>query len=105
MRALLLLWFAPLATVLSWYFLSLADIGQTIGGVYLSRDLNESVFLIYGHLLGIEPDRLPGMFASAIAFDTALLFAIVAFRRRRAIAAWCDRRWKRAETTGGSRAR
>ena len=61
MRALLILWFTPLAAAFGWYFLSLADVGQTLGGVYLSRDLNEGVFLVYGELLGVEPERLPAM--------------------------------------------
>ncbi|ORE99002.1 DUF6105 family protein [Aurantimonas sp. 22II-16-19i] len=88
MRALLILWFTPLVAAFGWYFLSLADVGRTFGGVYLSRDLNEGVFLVYGELLGVEPDRLPAMLAAGIGLDTALVTGIVAFRRRRRIAAW-----------------
>lgn len=94
MRALLILWFTPLAAAFGWYFLSLADVGQTFGGVYLSRDLNEGVFLIYGELLGVEPERLPAMLAAGIGLDTALVAAFVAFRRRKRIAAW----WASRET-------
>ena len=88
MRGLLILWFTPLISFCGWYFLSLADVGQTFGGIYLSRDLNEGVFMIYGHLLGVEPDRLPAMFAAGLALDSAVLLGFIAFRRRRAIAAW-----------------
>lgn len=88
MRALLILWFTPLAAFFGWYFLSLADVGSSFGGFFLSRDLNEGIFLIYGHILGVAPERLPGLFAWGIACDSAVLFAIVGYRRRRAIAAW-----------------
>ncbi|NDW06315.1 DUF6105 family protein [Jiella pacifica] len=90
MRAILILSLAPTALLFGWYWLSLADIGGSFGGVYLSREMNEGVFLLLGRLLQVEPEHLPGMFTSGFAFDAALLFGFLAFRRRRALAVWCS---------------
>ncbi|MCE7028239.1 DUF6105 family protein [Jiella avicenniae] len=87
MRAVLILSLAPGAMLFGWYWLSLADVGEIVGGVYLSREANEGVFLLLGGLLQVSPDRLPGMLASGIATDAALLLGFLAFRRRRALAA------------------
>ncbi|WAP68742.1 DUF6105 family protein [Jiella pelagia] len=88
MRTVLILGLAPTAMLFGWYWLSLADVGSSVGGVLLSRQMNEGVFFLLGHLLGVEPDRVPGMLASGIAFDTALLLGFVMIRRRRAIGRW-----------------
>lgn len=86
MRALLALWAAPLVLFWGWYFLSLND--MNFGYVMLSRPLHDLVFELYGNMLGIDPATIPGLVAEACLFDTMLLLAIWAFRRRRAIAAW-----------------
>lgn len=88
MRKLLALWIGPLAFFWGWYFLSLND----LGGVFFSRALHDQVFNMYGTLLGIEPTAIPGMIAEALAVDSLILFAIIAFRRRRRIAAWWESR-------------
>lgn len=88
MRAVLILGLAPAAMLFGWYWLSLADVGSSVGGVLLSRQMNEGVFFLLGHMLGVEPDHVPGMLASGIAFDTALLLAFVIFRRREAVRRW-----------------
>ncbi|MCQ0986643.1 DUF6105 family protein [Jiella marina] len=88
MRTLVILWFAPLAFFWGWYYLSLLDVGSQVGGVFLSRQLNDHVFAIYGNLLGMDPAAIPGLIAEAILLDSLLLLAILAFRRRRKIAAW-----------------
>ncbi|MCB8837091.1 DUF6105 family protein [Aurantimonas sp. VKM B-3413] len=95
MRTLLKLWLAPLVVFWSWHFLSLAD----IGGVIFSRELHDRVYLIYGTMLGIDPDAIPGMVAKALVFDSAILFAFVALRRRRAIAQWWRERRTSAQPT------
>ena len=82
MRALLLLWIAPLVLFWGWYFLSLND--MNFGYVMLSRQL-------YGEMLGIDPALIPGMIAKACVFDSFLVAGIVAFRRRRQISAWWHR--------------
>lgn len=89
MRALLLLWITPLALFWGWYFLSLND--MNFGYVMLSRQLHDLVFQLYGEMLGIDPALIPGMVAKACIFDSFLVAGIIAFRRRRQIAAW----WRR----------
>ncbi|MFE0015781.1 DUF6105 family protein [Mesorhizobium sp. NPDC059054] len=89
MRTLLLLWIAPLTLFWGWYFLSLND--MNFGYVMLSRQLHDLVFELYGEILGIDPALIPGMVAKACVFDSFLVAGIVAFRRRRQIAAWWSR--------------
>ncbi len=88
MRKLLALWLGPLAFFWGWYFLSLND----LGGVFFSRALHDQVFNMYGTMLGIEPTAIPGMIAEALVVDSLILGAIVAFRKRRKIAAWWENR-------------
>lgn len=90
MRTLLLLWIAPLVLFWGWYFLSLND--MNFGYVMLSRQLHDLIFELYGEILGIDPALIPGMVAKACVFDSFLVAGIVAFRRRRQIAAWWRRR-------------
>ena len=86
MRYVLILWAAPLALFWGWFFLSLND--MNFGYVMLSRQLHDLVFQLYGEILGIDPAAIPGMVAKACVLDSLFLFAILAFRRRKAIAAW-----------------
>lgn len=89
-RTLLILWLAPLSFFWSWYFLSLNDIN--FGTIFFSRALHDEVFLIYGHILGVDPQAIPGMAAKAIGVDSIFLAGLIAFRKRRAIKAFYDRR-------------
>jgi hypothetical protein len=50
--------------------------------------LHDLVFQLYGDMLGIDPALIPGMVAKACVFDTLLLMAFWAFRRRRVIGDW-----------------
>ena len=86
MRTLLLLWITPLVLFWVWYFLSLND--MNFGYVMLSRQLHDMVFQLYGEILGIDPAIIPGMVARACVFDSFLVAGIIAFRRRKKIAAW-----------------
>lgn len=88
MRTLLVLWLAPLAIFWSWYFLSLNDVSDLV----FSRALHDHVFAVYGEMLGIDPSTIPPMIAKALVFDSLVLGAIIAFRRRRRIAEWWRRR-------------
>ena len=90
MRALFVLWVAPLVLFWGWFFLSLNDI--SFGYVMLSRQLHDMVFQLYGQMLGIDPAVIPGMVARACVFDGLLLLGLVAFRRRRRIAEWIRQR-------------
>ena len=76
MKWFLILWAGPIALLGSWYGLSYYD--MSFGVFMLTRDAHDLVFRIYGHILGIPPESIPPL----------VLRAIVAFRRRRQIAAW-----------------
>ena len=89
MRALAIFWAAPLGLFWSWYFLSLNDL--SFGTLFFSRKLHDLVFAIYGQILGVSPDELPGMLARACLFDSLVVFAIIAFRRRRQLAGAFER--------------
>lgn len=90
MRWLLFFWALPLSLFWGWYFLSLNN--MHMGYVMLTRQAHDLVFELYGQTLGIDPAIIPGMVAKACVFDTFLLAGILAFRRRKAIAAWLRER-------------
>lgn len=90
MRYLLWLWLLPLVLFWGWFGLSYYDVN--FGLLIFRRDLHDLVFQIYGQMLGIDPATIPGLFLKACIFDSALIFAIVAFRKRRAIRAWWEKR-------------
>lgn len=86
MKWLLIFWAGPIVLLGTWYGLSYYD--MNFGFIILSRQVHDLVFQIYGNILGIPPDELPGLVLRAVIFDSFLLFSILAFRRRRAIVAW-----------------
>jgi len=86
MKWFLFLWAGPVALLFGWYFLSLND--MSFGIFMLTREAHDLVFRIYGNILGIDPALLPPMVLRAIAVDSLFVVALVAFRRRKKIAAW-----------------
>ncbi len=80
MRVLLVLWAVPLVFFWSWYALSANDL--SFGTIFLSRQLHDVVFDLYGRTLGVPASAVPPMMAWACAFDTCLILAIAAFRWR-----------------------
>jgi hypothetical protein len=86
MKYVVAIWASPLVLFWGWYFLSLNDIN--FGTVYLTRQLHDLVFQLYGQMLGVAPGSIPGMIAEACIFDTLVVVALWALRRRRAIIAW-----------------
>jgi hypothetical protein len=86
MRYILLFWAAPLGFFWGWYFLSLNDF--SMGTHFFSRKLHDLVFTIYGNILGVEPDLIPALVAKACVFDTLLIAAILALRKRQSIIQW-----------------
>lgn len=86
MRYLIAAWVAPLGLFWGWYFLSYYD--MNFGYVMLSRQLHDLVFQLYGDTLGIDPATIPGLVAKACVFDSLIVAAIWAVRRRRVIAGW-----------------
>jgi len=90
MKWFLFLWAGPIALLASWYGLSYYD--MNFGIFMLTRDAHDLVFQIYGHILGIPPEDLPPLVLRAIVFDSFLVLAIIAFRRRRQIRSWWQAR-------------
>jgi hypothetical protein len=96
MKWFLILWAGPVALLISWYGLSYYD--MSFGFFMLTRQTHDLVFQIYGGILGIPPETIPPLVARAIVFDSLIVFSIIAFRKRREIAAW----WRRRHQLSGS---
>lgn len=90
MKWFLILWAGPVLLLTGWYGLSYYDI--SLGFFMLTRQTHDLVFQIYGNILGIPPETIPPLVARAIVLDSLIVFAIIAFRKRRQIAAWWRRR-------------
>jgi hypothetical protein len=86
MRYILLFWALPMGFFWAWFGLSYYDIN--FGLLFFSRGVHDFAFEFYGNLLGIDPATIPPLVARACVVDTALIFGIYAFRKRREIAAW-----------------
>ncbi|MAY63811.1 MAG: hypothetical protein CML29_16535 [Rhizobiales bacterium] len=80
MKWFIALWAAPMALICSWYTLSYYDLN--FGLTFLSRDLHDLVFIVYGNILGVPPEDVPPMVFKAILVDTALVVAILLLRRK-----------------------
>ncbi|TNM65166.1 DUF6105 family protein [Aliirhizobium smilacinae] len=98
MKWFLVLWAGPVALLGSWYGLSYYD--MSFGFFMLTRHTHDLVFEVYGNILGIAPETIPPLVARAIAFDSLIVFAIIAFRKRKAIAAW----WRKRQSSKGAAA-
>jgi hypothetical protein len=90
MKWFLILWAGPVALLGAWYGLSYYD--MSFGFFMLTRQTHDLVFQIYGNILGIPPADLPPLVARAIALDSLIVLAIVAFRRRKPLLAWWQAR-------------
>ena len=93
MKYLVATWAAPLVLFWGWYFLSLNDIN--FGTVYLTRQLHDIVFQIYGEQIGMDPAQIPILIAEVCLMDTAIVAGLWALRRHREIAAWARERYQR----------
>jgi len=89
MRYILIFWGVPMGLFWGWYYLSYHDIN--FGMLFFSRQIHDFAFAFYGDLIGIDPQTIPPLVIRACIVDTALIFGIFAFRRRREIAAWWQR--------------
>ncbi len=94
MKWFLVFWAGPILLLGTWYGLSYYD--MSFGFFMLTRQTHDLVFQIYGNILGLPPEILPGLVARAIVVDSLVLFAIIGFRRRKQIAAW----WKARSASG-----
>lgn len=90
MKWFLILWAGPVLLLTSWYGLSYYDL--SFGFYMLTRHSHDLVFQVYGNILGIPPETIPPLVARAMVVDSLIVFAIIAFRKRRQIAAWWRRR-------------
>jgi len=86
MKWFLILWAGPILLIGAWYGLSYYDI--SFGIFMLTRQAHELVFDVYSQILGIPAQDIPPLVARAIVVDSLIVFAIIAFRKRKAIAAW-----------------
>ena len=91
MKWFLILWAGPIAFLAGWYWLSYYNL--SFGFFMLTRETHDLVFQIYGQILGIDPALLPMLVVRAVAFDSLIVIAILAFRRRRQITAWWKARY------------
>ena len=57
-----------------------------------AREVFDQTFAIYGAILGMTPEEIGWLIAEAILIDSLILLAIIAFRRRRTIAAYIAQR-------------
>ena len=86
MKYVFAVWATPLVLFWGWYFLSLND--MNFGYIMLTRQAHDLIFQLYGQMIGMDPQAIPMLVAQACIFDTGLIVAIWAFRRRREIRAW-----------------
>lgn len=93
MKYVFALWATPLVLFWGWYFVSFFDIN--FGYVMLSRRAHDLVFELYGQMLGIDPQTIPGLIAEACILDTAIVLAIWAFRRRKTLMPRVKALWTR----------
>jgi hypothetical protein len=90
MKWFLIFWAGPILFLAGWYWLSYYDLSF---GIYMfSRQVHDLTFQIYGNVLGIPPETIPPLVARAIAVDSLVVFAILAFRKRKSISAWWQAR-------------
>lgn len=90
MKWFLILWAGPVLLLGAWYGLSYYDI--SFGFFMLTRQTHDLVFEVYSQALGIPAEDIPPLVARAIAVDSLIVFAIIAYRKRKAISAWWNGR-------------
>ena len=88
MRYFLLFWLLPVGGLVAWLYMAENDL--SFGIHFFSRDMYDMVFGVYGQILGVDPETLPPLIYNALVFDTCIVAAIFAFRRRKDVFAW----WK-----------
>ena len=85
MKYILIFWAIPMSLFWGWFGLSYYDIN--FGYVMLTRQVHDILFGLYAEMLGIDAATIPWLVAKACIFDTLIILAIWAFRRRKLIAA------------------
>ncbi|MDM9619674.1 hypothetical protein A6U87_16950 [Rhizobium sp. AC44/96] len=90
MKWFLIFWAGPIVFLAGWYWLSYYD--MNFGIFMLTRQVHDLTFQIYGNVLGIPPETIPPLVARAIVVDSLIVFAILGYRKRKAIIAWWQAR-------------
>ncbi|WP_160004587.1 DUF6105 family protein [Rhizobium sp. 18055] len=90
MKWFLIFWAGPIVFLAGWYWLSYYD--MSFGIFMLTRQAHDLTFQVYANVLGIPPEVIPPLVARAIAVDSLVVLAIMAFRKRRKIFAWWQAR-------------
>ncbi|WP_018687691.1 DUF6105 family protein [Ahrensia kielensis] len=90
MKYFLALWLIPMSLFWAWFGLSYYD--MNFGLSFLSRDIHNLVFGIYANLLGTDYETIVTGFIKACIFDSFIISAIVAYRKRKQIKAWWQQR-------------
>ena len=98
MKWLLICWAGPVSFIGAWYYLSYYD--MSFGIFMLTRQAHDLTFQVYANILGIPAETIPPLVARAVVVDSLVVFAIMAFRRRKKIAAW----WRGRQASGSSSA-
>jgi hypothetical protein len=98
MKWFLIFWAGPIVFLAGWYWLSFYD--MSFGIFMLTRQAHDLTFQVYANILGIPAETIPPLVARAIVVDSLVVFAIMAFRRRRKIIAW----WRARQASGSSSA-
>lgn len=97
MKWFLIFWAGPIVFLAGWYWLSYYD--MSFGIFMLTRQAHDLTFQVYANILGIPAETIPPLVARAVVVDSLVVFAIMAFRRRRKIIAW----WTARQAPGSSK--
>lgn len=89
------IWILPLSFVVGWLVLSSND--WNFGFQFLSRSAFDQFLNIYSTALGVEVDELPSMLGKALLFDSWLIVAFIAFRKRKVLIPWIARKLQLAK--------
>lgn len=79
MKWVLIFWAGPVGFLFGWYGLSYYDVN--LGTAFFSREMHDTVFAVYGNILGMEPDAIPPLVLKAIIVDTFLIAGIIWLKR------------------------
>lgn len=88
MRWFIWLWAFPVGLISAWYVLSFHDVGYFV----FSRLMHDTVFELYGAILGIAPENVPLLLAEAILLDSLIVLGVALFLRRKRLATWWQAR-------------
>ena len=83
MRTWLKIWSVPIIFLVAWFVLSKND--WNFGTYLFSREMHDEFFRVYAEILGVEVDALPGLALKAAIFDSWIIVAFIAYRKRKVL--------------------